>query len=82
MRSRDHLVVARTIRQLRVEAGLHQTELALRLGIAQSGVSKFEMGERRLDIIELREICTACGVPLATFVARLERALSASNRAR
>ena len=40
-------------------AGISQQQLAERLGKPQSYVSKFENGERRLDLIELIEICQA-----------------------
>lgn len=60
------------LRQMRVEAGLRQADLARRLGEPQSFVSRFESGERRLDVLELREICAALGVSLAEFVERLE----------
>jgi len=63
------------LRQIRVEAGLRQTDLAQRLGQPQSFVSKYESGERRLDILELREVCQAVGIGIAAFVARLEQAL-------
>jgi transcriptional regulator with XRE-family HTH domain len=63
------------LRQMRTEAGLTQTEIAQRLGQPQSFVSKYESGERRLDVLELREVCAVVGVSLADFVQRLEQAL-------
>jgi len=63
------------LRQMRTEAGLTQTEVAQRLGQPQSFVSKYESGERRLDVLELREVCAVVGVDLADFVRRLEQAL-------
>jgi transcriptional regulator with XRE-family HTH domain len=63
------------LRQMRTEAGLTQTEIAQRLGQPQSFVSKYESGERRLDVLELRQVCAVVGVSLADFVRRLERAL-------
>ena len=60
---------------MRAEAGLTQTEIAQRLGQPQSFVSKYESGERRLDVLELRQVCAVVGVSLADFVRRLERAL-------
>jgi transcriptional regulator with XRE-family HTH domain len=45
------------------------------LGQPQSFVSKYESGERRLDVLELRQVCAVVGVSLADFVRRLERAL-------
>jgi transcriptional regulator with XRE-family HTH domain len=63
------------LRDLRIEAGLRQTDLADRLGEHQSFVSKYESGERRLDILELRQICDALGISLKEFVHRLEKCL-------
>lgn len=63
------------LRQVRVEAGLNQTELAQQLGSPQSFVSKYEMGERRLDLLELRQICRVVGVSLEEFIRRFEESL-------
>lgn len=63
------------LREMRVAAGLTQTELATRLGKDQTFISKYESGERRLDVLELREICRAIGVSLEEFVKRLEKVL-------
>jgi len=64
------------LRQIRLDAGLTQVELADRLGQPQSFVSKYESGERRLDLIELRQICKEVGVSLEEFIRRLEVYLS------
>ena len=66
----------RLLRQIRSGAGLRQEDLAQLLGKRQSFVSKYESGERRLDVLELRQICQAVGIPLADFASRLERLLS------
>ena len=60
------------LRQIRLEAGLKQTELAKLLGQTQAFVSKYENGERRLDLLELRQICKTLGVSLLEFVSRFE----------
>ena len=44
------------LRQLREEAGLTQADVAGRLGEPQSFVSKYESGERRLDLVELEQV--------------------------
>jgi transcriptional regulator with XRE-family HTH domain len=49
--------------------------MAERLGQPQSFVSKYESGERRLDLIQLRQICEAVGTTLERFVRRLEKSL-------
>lgn len=60
------------VRQMRIDAGLRQADLADRLGEPQSFVSRYESGERRLDVLELRQICRVLGVPLVDFIKRLE----------
>ncbi len=42
-------------------AGLTQTELGEKLGRPQSYVSKYENGERRLDVVEFLEVMRALG---------------------
>jgi len=50
---------------------LTQTEVAKRLGRPQSFVSKYENGERRIDIAELIEILTAYRSDPLDFLTRL-----------
>lgn len=69
----EHRRLVQLLRQLREEAGLRQGELAERLDRPQSFVSKYESGERRIDLIELRDICVALGTTVARVVARWER---------
>jgi ppGpp synthetase/RelA/SpoT-type nucleotidyltranferase len=45
-------------------------DLAERLKKPQSFVSKYESGERRLDLVELNEVCDKIGIRLMTFVRR------------
>jgi transcriptional regulator with XRE-family HTH domain len=63
------------LRGVRVEAGLTQSELASRLSRDQTFVSKYESGERRLDILELRDVCQAIGIDFVTLVRKLEKDL-------
>ena len=72
-RDRDRL--GALLRQARSEAGLQQRDLAGRLGVPQSVLSKMEAGERSVDVLELRAVCAALGLTLAAFVERLEAAL-------
>jgi len=68
-------VLCELLRQARAEAGLRQQDVAERLDEPQSFVSKVETGERRLDVIELREVCRVLGLTLTDFVQRLEERL-------
>ena len=75
-RNREYVALRSLLRAIRKEAGVSQTELATRLGVPQSFVSKVESGERRIDIVELRRICAALECPLGHVIALFERNLS------
>jgi transcriptional regulator with XRE-family HTH domain len=61
---------------LRNDLGLRQVDLAEKLGRPQSFVSKYESGERRLDVLELNEICKALHVSLSEVIIRVEQELN------
>jgi len=65
---REHLILARE------QSGLTQVELAVRLDKPQSFVSKYERGERRLDVLEFIDITNALGVDASNFISRLKGA--------
>jgi len=73
-KSSKNKVLLRLLRQVRREAGLRQVDLAQRLGQPQSFVSKYESGERRLDLLEVDAVCKAVGISVVEFVRRFERA--------
>ena len=66
---RESLVAARRSR------GMTQAELAQLLGRPQSFVSKYERGERRLDVVEVVEVATALGVEPCDLVQDVARSL-------
>jgi transcriptional regulator with XRE-family HTH domain len=72
----DFAVFRALLRAIRREAGLRQDDLARTLNKPQSFVSKYESGERRLDVLELRLVCHACGITLRNFVTRLEEEMT------
>ena len=64
------------LRSKRLDRGITQEELASRLGVGQGIVSKIETHERRLDLIELREICLALGSSFPEFVMEFDTNLT------
>jgi transcriptional regulator with XRE-family HTH domain len=68
------------LRELRGRKGLTQAELSTALGMAQSFVSKYEMGERRLDFIEVDRICRELGLTVEVFARLYAKALANSRR--
>jgi len=66
----------------RKSAGLTQIDLGKQLSRPQSFVSKFERGERRLDVVEFLEIASVLGVDRNEFLLKLERPRLPGRRAR
>lgn len=68
----------RLFREILVEArkkqDLSQAALAEKLGRLQTFVSKYERGERRLDVTEFLEVAAALGLDPHTVLRRLEAA--------
>ena len=63
------------LRQLRTEAGLRQVDMAKALGKPQAFVSYYESGVRRLDLLELRQICGVLGISLINLIRKFESSL-------
>lgn len=76
---RDQKIVEALLKELRVNAGLRQIDVASALGIQQSMVSKYEVGERRLDILEIRALCKLFGMSLEDFISELEKRLEGNK---
>lgn len=62
--------------QARKDAGVTQVELAERIGQRQTFVSKYEKGERRLDVAEYIAIARAIGVEPYAMMQQAESAAS------
>lgn len=51
---------------------MSQAQLAHRIGKPASFVGKYELGERRLDVIEMMVVLNALGVDSTDFISRLQ----------
>ena len=77
----DQKVLELLLRELREESGHRQIDVAKLLGVHQSMVSKYEVGERRLDILEIRALCGLFGITVADFMDRFEARLRLDTHA-
>lgn len=59
--------------EAREKADLTQADVAARLGKFQSFVSKYELGERRLDVVEFLDVATALGVEPCKILMELQK---------
>ena len=78
--SSDYAHFLHVLRQARLQAGLSQEQLAAALGQVQTFVSKCELGDRRLDVIELNAWIVALGGDPVAFMAGLQDRLSRHSR--
>jgi len=62
----------------RIAQKLTQAELANILGVPQSFVSKYETGERRLDVIELLKVSQVIGIDAAMLINELSGLIDAA----
>ena len=69
----DYRTFLKTLVETRKNQHMTQRVLAEKLNKPQSYVSKFESGERRLDVIETRDILQALNVSVADFWTTLEK---------
>jgi transcriptional regulator with XRE-family HTH domain len=76
MRNNGHKLFCGLLTEARKNANMTQAELAKRLGRPQSFVSKYERGERRLDVIEFAEVSRALGFDPLRFLAKLYREIT------
>ena len=63
------------LKQQRLDKGVSQVELSKRLGQTQQYVSRCEVGERRLDVIEFYQWCEALGVDTSAVFEELGHVL-------
>jgi transcriptional regulator with XRE-family HTH domain len=68
--SPDYRRMLARLRQARLDAGLTQEEVGRRIGIRQNLVSKMELGERRLDPVELARFAALYRKPLDWFLTK------------
>jgi transcriptional regulator with XRE-family HTH domain len=50
------------LKQARLAAGLRQVDVAQQLAKPQSYIAKIENGERKMDFIEVLDLCVAIGL--------------------
>lgn len=66
--SKDHKYTVEQLKKARFEAGLDQAEVAKLLGKTQPHISKIEAGQRRLDIVQIKEFAKIYNKPLDFFI--------------
>ena len=66
--SRENKRAVDALKRARLELGLDQAGVAKLLGRTQSHISKIESGQRRIDIVQLKEFARIYKKPLDYFL--------------
>ena len=66
--TKDHNAIVERLKQARLESGLGQVEASKKLGKTQSYLSKIESGQRRFDVLQLKEFAKLYKKPLDYFI--------------
>ena len=66
--SKDHRYTVDQLKKARLEAGLDQADVAKLLGKTQPHISKIEAGQRRLDIVQIKEFAKLYKKDLSFFI--------------
>ena len=66
--TKDHNTIVERLKKARLDACLGQIEVAEKLGRTQSYVSKIESGQRRFDVLQLKEFAKLYKKSLDYFV--------------
>lgn len=75
LHTRHNEIFLKKLQLARTDRGLRQADLADRLGRDQGLVSRVESGERRLDVIELRDWLLALEIDFIEFLGELHAEL-------
>jgi len=68
IRTKEYADFVGKLREARLEAGLRQIDVAKKLKRTQSYVSRVEVGEQRLDILELKKFAELYKKDLHYFI--------------
>ncbi len=69
----QRIVLISLLKQARKEQKTTQVELSRQLNKPQSFVSKYESGERTLDVVEVHQICLALKTPFVDLMRQFDK---------
>ena len=78
----EHTELVTLLRDLRLESGLSQAEVVEVLKRPQTYLSAVEIGDRGIDLVQVRELCQIYKISFPEFARRFEERLSSSESKR
>ena len=80
LNSARNVLLCQMLQDTRIAVGLTQVQLAAKLNVHQTEVSRVERGITRVDLLELYDFLEAMDVPLLDFVTELEQRLKTMSQ--
>ena len=77
--SKARIIFQNLLKEERHKKNKSQSDIAKKTGFTQSMVSKYESGERKIDLIETMAVCQAIDVRFQDFIAEFEKRLEEKN---
>jgi transcriptional regulator with XRE-family HTH domain len=71
----EYRILLKNLRAARKVAGMTQVEVAARLKKTQGYVNKIETGERRMDVVQLRDFCKVLEIDFVEFIRDYNQAI-------
>jgi len=68
IQTKEHKYMIEQLKAARDESGYDQETVADKLGKTQSYVSKIESGQRRIDVVQLKQFAKVYGKPFDFFI--------------
>lgn len=75
VQNKQYKVFINFLKELRIDKNLSQKQLGDLIGVRQTVISKIELSEKNINIIELKTILEAMGISLIDFVTELVKCL-------
>ncbi len=72
----QRILLTSLLKQIRKQQNITQNTLAKKLNKPQSFVSKYENGERILDVVEIYQICLALSMPFIELMEQFDHKIS------
>ena len=72
----EYKELLKLLRAMRRTAKLTQAEVGEMISLSQSTISDIERGNRRIDALEMRDFCKACGQDPSRLMRQYEKAIA------
>lgn len=78
--TKEYRILLRMLKSKRQQKRISQENMAKKIGVPQSFISKIESGERRIDVMELFHYCEVLGIEIIQFITDLIKEINIGKK--